>query len=184
MPATRSRLLVWSGLEVNVTQAGCRDPATELGWPGADDDHLLNLLVTDENLAPSRLVLPGPTKQMTFDPNAMVDIQSWLSTQGSEVLLVYGGADPWSAAAFDTGDAFDSFRFTAPFANHGASVYDLVSAESDAAIDAMVRWTTPAFKSAPAAIDVERARIARMAGSASHPGLRRRLLEELDALSQ
>lgn len=158
--------------------------ATELGWPGADDDHLVALLVTDENLGPARFVLPGPTKQTTFDPNAMVDIQSWLSTQGSEVLLIYGGADPWSAAALETGNAFDSFRFTAPLANHGASVYDLASAESDVAIDAMLRWTTPAFKIAPAAIAVERARVARMAGSATHPGLRRRLLEELDMLSQ
>jgi len=118
----------------------------ELGYPSMPTAHIDDLLATQDV---ERDYMPtGVT--VTFDPDAMDDIQSWVSSDGSQLLFIYGGNDPWSAGAFDLGSATDSFLFTAPGLNHGASISDLTTDDQATALDALSRWTgvTPLSASA------------------------------------
>lgn len=109
----------------------------ELGYPSMPTAHIDDLLQTQDV---DRDYLPtGVT--VTFDPAVMDDIQSWVSSEGSQLLFIYGGNDPWSAGAFDLGSATDSFLFTAPGLNHGASISDLAADDRATALDALSRWT-------------------------------------------
>lgn len=115
--------------------------AVELGYPGVDDSHLAGLLTVPlgADVAASH-VAPGPTKEMVLDAGAMPDIADWLANEGERMLFVYGEDDPYSAAAFEPGDAKDSYRFFVPGGNHGASIWDLPDADRAKALVALSTW--------------------------------------------
>ncbi len=80
----------------------------------------------------------------------MVDIQSWVSTQGQSLLFIYGGRDPWTATAFDLGSAQDSFILTVATGNHGSLIGDLAPADLATAVAAVGRWSgVPAISPRP-----------------------------------
>ncbi len=117
--------------------------AVELGYPGYDDSHLTGLLSVPNGFDVAKsLVAPGPTKDMVFDPLAMIDIADWLANEGNRMLFVYGEMDPYSAAAFELGAASESFRFFAPGQNHGAMIVDLPQAEKEQAVSALGLWAS------------------------------------------
>jgi hypothetical protein len=161
--------------------------AKQLGAPGADESYMAALLTVPLGLDVSAFVHPGPTKDTTFQPEAMPDVQSWISSSGSELLFVYGENDPWTAGAFELGNAFDSFRLTAPEANHGAGIYQLEPGDLAVAEDAVLRWAG-LFDSAasprprPAADQLELARLGRLIDGASNAGLRRRFAERANEI--
>jgi len=116
--------------------------AVELGYPGYDDSHLAGLLTVPLGFdVASTQVVPGPTKEMVLDPMAMVDVASWLATEGSRMLFVYGENDPYSCAAFELGAATDSYRFFVPDDNHGASISDLPAPDQAVALAALSAWS-------------------------------------------
>jgi hypothetical protein len=115
--------------------------ATQLGYPAIDEENLSDLLVYPGLDVPTSFVVPGPGKEMVFDPASMQDTSDWLSAEGERFLFVYGENDPYSAAAFDLGQAKDSYRFFALEGNHGAAILDLEPAERATALDALETWT-------------------------------------------
>src|SRR5262249_35216252 len=113
----------------------------QLGYPGYDDSAYASLLkVKPGSDVAATFVFPGPTRSVSLDPQAMMDIASWLSPQGKAMLFVYGQNDPYSAAAFDPTGATDSYRFFAPDGTHGASIADLVPADQQQALAALGKW--------------------------------------------
>ncbi|MBI4955210.1 MAG: hypothetical protein HY908_24515 [Myxococcales bacterium] len=110
---------------------------TELGAPAVDDTHLADLLLVDQATVDW---LPGIGATPVFDPSAMADVQSWLATEGSHLLFVYGETDPWSAGAFELGAATDAHLFVAPGANHGALIANLTGPDQAQALAALAAW--------------------------------------------
>lgn len=82
-----------------------------------------------------------PGVDLTFDASTMVDIDTWVRTQGEGLMFVYGENDPWTAGAFELGAARDSYSFTAPGTNHGAAIRDLGPQDQMRALDVIERWT-------------------------------------------
>jgi hypothetical protein len=121
----------------------------ELGYPSMPTAHIDDLLETQDL---ERDYLPAGVT-VTYDPEAMDDVDAWVRGEGERLLFVYGGNDPWSAGAFDLGDAADSFLFVAPGLNHSASIADLVADDQATALDALERWTGVA----PRALSARRA---------------------------
>ena len=71
---------------------------------------------------------------------AMQDVQDWIKASGSQLLLIYGQNDPWSAGAVDIGNASDSFKFIAPNGNHGSNISALSQDDKATATTAVMRW--------------------------------------------
>ena len=67
---------------------------TELGNYAYDVSYLEDL----EMDIPPLVEFNVPTN---FDPSAMVDIQSWITSSASEMIFIYGEDDPWTVAAVD-----------------------------------------------------------------------------------
>jgi hypothetical protein len=84
----------------------------------------------------------------------MRDVHNWVKHDGSELLFVYGGSDPWGAEPFELGRGTrDSYWYEAPAANHGATVSRLTTAERSEATAAVQRWAgleLPRVADAPA----------------------------------
>ena len=113
--------------------------ATQLGWPLADEAALADLLRYPGTHTAA--VYAGDVDvPLAYDGSLMPAIAEHVAHDAARVLLVYGDADPWWAAAVDVHAANDSLRFDRPGGNHGTHLADLPAAEQDAAIAALARW--------------------------------------------
>ena len=111
----------------------------ELGYPDVATDWIDHLLVTSAtNLEGGQLPVGAP--EPVFDASVMVDVDTWVSTQGSELMFIYGEYDPWSTGTFGLGAATDSYFFTVAQGTHRADISSLPWAERTVAVDALSAW--------------------------------------------
>jgi hypothetical protein len=85
-------------------------------------------------------LLPEGAVAPHFDGHAMLDVQSWLKEHGDRLLLVYGEADPVSAAAVELGHASDAQSYVVPKGNHSAEITALPYALQAEARQRVLRW--------------------------------------------
>ncbi|MFP1627031.1 S28 family serine protease [Streptomyces sp. 5K101] len=111
---------------------------TELGSPDIKQPHLDGL--SRYGYQPPRNFVPRDIP-MRFKPWVMRDVDSWVRHNATRMMFVNGQNDPWSAEPFRLGHgARDSYVYTAPGANHGASVARLAADEKAKATAAILRW--------------------------------------------
>jgi hypothetical protein len=96
---------------------------TELGWYRLINDHLNGLLVSDPN--PSYSTFAPPNTDLTFRPEVMADIESWLQMQGHNIIYIYGGLDPWSAAAIELTGQTNALKIVVPDDDHDVRIETL-----------------------------------------------------------
>jgi len=112
--------------------------SAQLGSYGPLEKHLKPLLRYPGTYRVERY---SPVLVDHFDVRAMPLVQAWLGLFGEQVMLIYGGNDPWSAGAFELGRARDSFRYVIPGANHlTASLFALSEPQRSEALSALERW--------------------------------------------
>lgn len=95
---------------------------TEFGYCPFMVDQVADLLETLTN--PSYRAF-GPQTAMTFNPAVMEDVVPWLRSQGQQIIYIYGGIDPWSAAALEPDPGLDSLYIMQNGANHGVQIAQL-----------------------------------------------------------
>jgi hypothetical protein len=76
----------------------------------------------------------------TFRAETMPAFASWLSTEATRVLLIYGALDPWTAGAFDPGASTGVRRFDAAAGNHGTKIAGLSEPDRAAALGLLETW--------------------------------------------
>ncbi|MGW0184194.1 S28 family serine protease [Streptomyces sp. NPDC003362] len=112
---------------------------TQLGAPTIRFPHIEKKYIRYGYLPP-RSYVPRDI-EMTFQPGAMRDVDTWVRHNATRMLYVYGENDPWGAEPFRLGKgARDSYVFTAPGANHGARVAGLVDDEKALATAKILEW--------------------------------------------
>ena len=134
-----SALRSFSDPGLRISEVYLHQCAHELGYPAVEEAHLAGLL-QHRNTYSVTAYLPIGVEVPPWDPNAMVDIQNWVKSEGSTLMLIYGELDPWTAGQFELGNAVDSHRFTAPGANHRANLQALKPADLANALQILERW--------------------------------------------
>ncbi|MFG2295467.1 S28 family serine protease [Streptomyces sp. NPDC048603] len=125
---------------------------TQLGSPDIKQPHLKGL--TRYGYQPPRNFVPRDIP-MTFQSNAMRDVDTWVRNNAERMLFVYGQNDPWGAEPFRLGYGVrDSYVMTAPGANHGANVAKLQEGEKALATARILEWAGVA----PAAVQADPAK--------------------------
>lgn len=113
--------------------------ATQLGYPAGDESYLVGLMYPGADTANAYIPAGIPTPP--YDNGvAMQDIQTWIGASGTQIMLIYGENDPWTAGAASLGNATDSFKFIAPGGNHGSSIGSLTQGDRSTAVAAVLRW--------------------------------------------
>lgn len=110
----------------------------ELGAPSTTDEHLEGLLMfgADSYEGAEPQVLPE-----SYDPSVVNAAAEWVKSSASNVMLVYGEYDPWTAGAFDAeGNAGVAFH-TVPGGTHSSGIIDLPEVVSEEAFDTLAAWT-------------------------------------------
>jgi hypothetical protein len=109
---------------------------TEIGYYGHDIDHLTDLI--DMQYYPALIMLPPQDVDVTFRPEVMEDIISWLEIEGNNIIYIYGELDPWTATALTESTSTNSFTIIQPGANHYVKIADLD--EQSLVISALEEW--------------------------------------------
>nr|HEX4316602.1 S28 family serine protease [Kofleriaceae bacterium] len=95
-------------------------------------------------------LLPADAPTPVYDGGAaMDDMQTWVSTQGSQLILVYGEWDPWTGGAWSLGSATDSQLSVQAAGTHGSDITHLAVADRDNAIAKLQSWTGVPLDRAP-----------------------------------
>jgi hypothetical protein len=105
----------------------------------------------------SRLQHPGTYRVERYstlpvthvDPFSVPEVQLWLALRGERIMFIYGENDPWSAGAFHLGGADDSYKYTVPSGNHGASISQLPEPQLTEAAATLARWAGVELPVAP-----------------------------------
>ena len=96
---------------------------TEFGYYRLVNDHVSHLLVDLPN--PSYSYFAPSNVSLDFNPLTMQDINSWLQTEGNNIIYIYGGIDPWTAGAVELTGQTNALKIVQPGANHSISLEDL-----------------------------------------------------------
>jgi len=112
---------------------------TELGSPTISQPWLGDL--SRYGYQPPRNFVPREIP-MKFKPAAMRDVDRWVRHNAHRMMYVYGEYDPYGAEQFRParGAKHDSYVFTAPGANHGATVSQLTADEKAKATQRIKAW--------------------------------------------
>ncbi|MEO1258192.1 MAG: S28 family serine protease [Bacteroidota bacterium] len=106
---------------------------TEIGTYAYDADHLQDLTM---NIAPP-VTFNIPTE---FDPSVMADIDNWLQTESSRLILIYGQEDPWTVAAIDHPGFDDVIKTTNSITKHSTRIADLESSSRTLILEHLNMW--------------------------------------------
>ncbi len=75
---------------------------------------------------------------LVFRPEVMQDVIPWLQTQGQRIIYIYGGIDPWTAAAVEPSAELDVLKIIQPGANHSVKIRDLD--QKELVVQTLERW--------------------------------------------
>jgi hypothetical protein len=76
-------------------------------------------------LQPDYRVFAPRGVDLVFRPEVMQDVIPWLQLEGQKILYIYGGNDPWTAAALEPEAGLDALKVVQPGANHSVNIGDL-----------------------------------------------------------
>ncbi len=114
--------------------------AWQLGYPGTNDTYLDGLtMYGDADFTGSNPV--GVTLPPYDNAVAMNDVESWVKTQASHVIWVYGGWDPWTGGQFDITGAQDAVKVLVTDGNHGSLLTELAPADQTTTFAMLTAWT-------------------------------------------
>jgi len=110
--------------------------ATQLGMQSYATAHLSGLLKYDTikvNMAPQ-----GTTP--VHARAAMDDVQNWVTTEGTQILFIYGGSDPWTGGAYEIGTHPEVVKLVVPASPHASYIKDLPVADREIALRKIEQW--------------------------------------------
>jgi len=110
---------------------------TELGYYPHFTEHLSDLLIavpapTYRSFAPAGI-------ELSFHPQAMLDVRDWLVREGNRFIYIYGALDPYTVAAVDDPPpGIDAIKIVQPGTNHATTIARLDRREE--VCTALERW--------------------------------------------
>jgi len=101
---------------------------TQFGYYRLITEHLADLMVDAAYPSYGHFVPPG--YPLDFDPQISQDILTWIQTEGNNMIFIYGGQDPWSAAAIELTGATNALKFVHPGGNHSVRIAHLADQQT------------------------------------------------------
>ncbi len=109
---------------------------TETGYPAYATEHISDLLLNATN--PGAEFYLTENISTTYNPLPIEDITDWLKSEGNNIIYIYGGVDPWSAAMFEPVSGTNAIRIIQPGADHSVRIANLD--EKDMVIETLEDW--------------------------------------------
>lgn len=109
---------------------------TEIGYCPYMDEQVKDYLLAVPQ--PDYRVFAPVGVALVFQPQVMQDVIPWLQIEGQKIVYIYGGIDPWTAAALEPAVGLDALKIVQPGANHNVRIGDLD--QKALVIETLERW--------------------------------------------
>ncbi len=96
---------------------------TQFGYYRLITEHLADLLEAVPHPSYSKFAPAGVP--LNYDSQVSQDILNWIQNEGNNIIFIYGGQDPWSAAAVELTGQTNALKIFQPGANHSVRISDL-----------------------------------------------------------
>jgi hypothetical protein len=96
---------------------------TEIGYPARSWPHLEDLLAYLPISLHQEYGFP-PDLRLEYNYLSIPDILQWVQTQGNNIVLLYGGADPWTAGAIELTGQTNAIKLIKPGGSHRVRLAD------------------------------------------------------------
>lgn len=93
---------------------------TELGYYGFVHDHLEDLLEAVSE--PTNAIFAPQDADLTYRPEVMQDIHSWLVNEGNNILYIHGELDTWTGAGVIPSEGTNALRMVNPGGYHDTRI--------------------------------------------------------------
>jgi hypothetical protein len=114
--------------------------ARELGYYGYDTEALQKYLSIESAEGYfHRIFLPKDMK-VEFEPETYEKLQNYINTVAYNTILIYGGYDPWSAAAPDVSNNPKVFKVIHPYGSHTTRIKNLPRDKHEFVIRQLNEW--------------------------------------------
>ncbi len=111
---------------------------TELGYYGYDITPFKDLLTT---LSDPDFVFNLPEGiEVKFNPAAMADIHEWITTQGNNMIFIYGELDTWSASAVQLTGQTNALKMVLKDGDHRTYIRSFPAQEKERMLLALEDW--------------------------------------------
>jgi hypothetical protein len=111
---------------------------TEMGYYGYDITEFKGLLTAITN--PTNIVLAPKNTDLTFNPNTMYDLYTWLRDHGSNIIYIYGENDLWSATAMELSGKTNAIKIVNPGGSHRTRIRALPPDQQRIIYAALEEW--------------------------------------------
>jgi hypothetical protein len=112
----------------------------QLGYYGYNPKPFKRLMeLTDTKGYVLKLFMPVYTK-FTYDPSMSILVKNYLKNDASKILLIYGGNDPWTASAAETGGNKRILKVVQPGGSHRTRIGTMSEAQRTLVMDTLNKW--------------------------------------------
>lgn len=94
----------------------------------------------DEKEIDFSFAMPDGVKRKPFNTKQMQDINKWLQTDAKNILLIYGGKDPWYATAVDPKENWNCRKYVAADLDHKCRIKDFDPVSKEDLIETLKGW--------------------------------------------
>ncbi len=102
---------------------------TELGYYRLITEPVADLLETGDHPSYSQFCPEGVPR--VWRPEIMQDINTWLQTTGDNIVYIFGGQDPYTAAAIELTGQGNALCVIEPGEDHNVRIADLTSRQAE-----------------------------------------------------
>ncbi|APG65375.1 hypothetical protein LPB136_08420 [Tenacibaculum todarodis] len=111
---------------------------TELGYYGYDFTPVIDLL---KFVKTTSLISFGPQDvALTYNPNYIKEVRSYIENKGNNILFIYGENDPWGACAPNPKPEVDALKMVLKGGHHGTRIKDFSKENQQKIYDKLQSW--------------------------------------------
>jgi hypothetical protein len=112
----------------------------QLGYYGYNTEPFKGLMeLADTKGYIQRLFMPAAT-HFTYDPTMSLLVKSYLKKDAKKILLIYGGNDPWTASAAETGGNKKILKIVQRNGNHSTRIGTLPVSQKKKVVKTLGKW--------------------------------------------
>lgn len=111
---------------------------TEIGYYGYDITDFRGLLTSVTN--PTNVFLAPPNVDLTFNPETMNNVYSWLRDHGNNIIYIYGENDLWNATAMELSGKTNAVKIVNPGGCHSTRINKLPPDLREQVLSTLEQW--------------------------------------------
>ncbi len=113
---------------------------TELGYYGYETEDFSDLLVGNKADYVSSVFFAPQNVELEFNNDLMKNINSFIKTNGNNMLFIYGGNDTWSATAVEIGENTNAVKMIKKNGSHRTRISSFEGKEKEKIYSILEKW--------------------------------------------